>query len=420
MAITNGTEWEIRTTGSSTNGGGFYDSNPGTSVDYSQQAAAQLSLSDIASDGAGTGISSTTGGFTAAMEGNVMYIAGTGFTTGWYQITAYTDTNNITIDRSCGASASGGTGNVGGAWKFAQTLMSTFFSGNSKGNYDKCHVKSGTYTGVWGTSLNNAFGRTYMRLEGYNTTRGDAPTGTNRPLLDLANSGSWFTLSASYQKWSNLRINSTYSGGSNTMINFSSLAPVVRNCKFTRSGFTGCYGVTFTGDLYVAIQCEFVATSGIAVRASGGEEGIIQWSYFHDSTDGFEYSGSSTHGNVIDSCIFDTCTGVATEMYFGSNVSNCTIYNCGTGIKFNSYGCSAYNNILHTCTTGINSQQSNDADHNILYNCTTPRTGGIEAGPNSLTSDPKLSDPANQDFTLDALSPAFNAGAKLGSIVGLP
>ena len=59
-------------------------------------------------------------------------------------------------------------------------------------------------------------------------------------------------------------------------------------------------------------------------------------------------------------------------------------------------------------------------DNNIVYNCTTPWTGGIVAGPNSSTSDPLLADPANQDFTYDATSPAFNTGIKLGAAVGLP
>ena len=74
MALTGGTQWEIRADGDETNGGGFYDRDPGTSVDYCQQAAAQLSLSDLTTDGAGTGLGSVTGGFTAAMVGNIIRI----------------------------------------------------------------------------------------------------------------------------------------------------------------------------------------------------------------------------------------------------------------------------------------------------------------------------------------------------------
>lgn len=110
MALTAGTVCEIRTTGSQNAGGGFYDRNPGTSVDYSQQDSPQLTLTDLATDGAGTGLSSATGGFTAAMAGNLIQITGGTLTAGWYEITAYTDTNNVTIDRSDGLSKSGGNG----------------------------------------------------------------------------------------------------------------------------------------------------------------------------------------------------------------------------------------------------------------------------------------------------------------------
>ena len=106
---------EIRTTGALTNGAIFADLDPGTSVDYSQQNSAELTLTDIATDGAGTGVSSVTGGFTDAMVGNGIYLTGGSVTASWYQITAYIDTNNITIDRSVGLNKTGVTGNIGGA-----------------------------------------------------------------------------------------------------------------------------------------------------------------------------------------------------------------------------------------------------------------------------------------------------------------
>jgi hypothetical protein len=98
MAIDATTIWEFRATnGSATNG-----LNPGTSVDYSDQNSSQLSLTDCATSGIGvTTLTSATGGFTAAMEGNVMYLhTGTNLTDGWYQITGYTDTNTIALDRA--------------------------------------------------------------------------------------------------------------------------------------------------------------------------------------------------------------------------------------------------------------------------------------------------------------------------------
>lgn len=83
-----------------------------------------LIVNDLASNGAGTGISSVTGGFEAGMIGARINISGgTGFTPGNYAVTAYTDTNNITIGTSCGANATGGTGKVNNKTILAATNM---------------------------------------------------------------------------------------------------------------------------------------------------------------------------------------------------------------------------------------------------------------------------------------------------------
>lgn len=109
MAIAASTVWEVRTGGAETNGGGY--SSGGT--DYSQQTSAQLSVTDGASSST-TNLNSATGGFTSAMVGNVLCISGGTLTTGRYQITAYVDTNNVTLDRALNT-GSGSTVKVGGA-----------------------------------------------------------------------------------------------------------------------------------------------------------------------------------------------------------------------------------------------------------------------------------------------------------------
>ena len=117
-ALQSDTTWEVRTTGNNTNGG-CYDTG-GTGTDYSQQDAAQLSLTDLAQNLSSTTLTSATGGFTSAMVDNCIQITGAGsgaFTLGFYEITAFTDTNTVTLDRTACSTAncSGGTGAVGGA-----------------------------------------------------------------------------------------------------------------------------------------------------------------------------------------------------------------------------------------------------------------------------------------------------------------
>src|SRR3954451_13297180 len=93
MAISAGTVWEVRTGGSDSNGGLFTSGQAGAGTDYSQQDAAQLSLTDVVTDGTTT-VTSAVGGFTAAMIGNGINIAGT-----CYMIATRSSTNTITVDR---------------------------------------------------------------------------------------------------------------------------------------------------------------------------------------------------------------------------------------------------------------------------------------------------------------------------------
>jgi len=419
MSIAVDTVWELRVAGAATNGGGFKDLNPGTSVDYSQQDAAQLSLTDIASNGAGTGIYSATGGFTAAMEGNCMYISGTGFTTGWYQIVGYTDANNITIDRSCGVSASGGTGNVGGAWQPNYTDWNLFFNTTNKSNYNISYIKAGTYDTViqGGSALNIAAG--YNQLLGYNTTRDDSPEGTARPFLDFGNTAGYLWYTGAVGVLANIRIDKTYTGNNSNSLYVTGLGDIVRNCKITRSGYTNAYAVRIgIGDVKI-IQCEVVCSSGYAIQSINQSGTNIHFCYIHDSAYGIDNTGSSDEKQIVSNCVIDTITNEGISLYQRSMIRECTIYSCGTGVQFTSQYNTLINTIIKDCTTGISSGQYNYEDNNCLHGNTTDRSGGVVAGPNSISSNPLLSDPANADFTLDATSPCFDAGIKLGPAVGL-
>lgn len=416
MAIATETIWEVRSTGSSTNGGGFKDLNPGTSVDYSQQDAAQLALTDIASDGAGTGISSTTGGFTAAMEGNCIYISGSGFTTGWYQITGYTDTNNITIDRSCGASASGGTGNVGGAWNINVTNFNTFFNSTNKTSDNVVHIKKATWALSWTATATIA--GVYLTVVGYNSTRGDAPDAADRPTIDFGTGPYAMIWSGAYGRCHYINVDFQCTGNSTPTLQASGSGVVLKGCKITRSGYatTAFRHLGSGGSIY---QCEFVSTTGTACQVSAGSI-VMAYSYFHDSVNGLTYSGSGSTGTMIHNCIFDTCSTYGAQAYSWAKMWECTVYNCGTGVRFTSFNSSIVNCILKDCTTGLNAPATCYEDFNTFHGNTTDRTGGVKAGVDSITSDPLLADAANQDFTLSATSPAFNSSLTLGSAVGLP
>lgn len=174
MALSANTQWEVRTAGLDTNGGGFVAGATGT--DFSQQNAKNtvgnnISTTDAVAVGTGV-ITSTTAAFTSAIVGNIIYLqGGTGtLTAGWYQVTVFTSATSITVDRNVGA-GTGITMNIGGA------LLSLGMSGASVVAFNTIWVKTGSYSitsatiNVTGGCLSSAANS--VRVEGYGVTRGD-------------------------------------------------------------------------------------------------------------------------------------------------------------------------------------------------------------------------------------------------------
>jgi hypothetical protein len=403
MTISALTAWEFRaSTGSATNGGGFADLNPGTSVDYSQQAASQLSLTDCATSGIGvTTLTSATGGFTAAMEGNVMYLhTGTNLTDGWYQITGHTDTNTITLDRAPddgGGGVSAGDCEVGGA---LDIITDTFLDNTSvivAGQTiwiknDGTMTLTGTVnvgTTIDGTATNP------INLKGYNTTRADNPTGTNRPLIAAA--GNLFNL-GDYWNIRHLRITTTSTSGF-AVENFCH----VFNVDSYNSSGTGGRDAFNINNSTLAIGCDGQSDNGQAFELISSNC-FLYSCYAHDSADGVQ---GSFNVYVIN-CVIDTCT-VGIDLFDDNSfISNNTIYNCTTGIKeTGGFGVTAIiNNITDACTTGINWSSDFGESNFIDFNCydNTTDVTNVTKGSNAVTGDPGMTDPANGDFSIPSNS----------------
>lgn len=140
MALSGPIAWDVRTTGDDNNGGGFNQSAAGT--DYSQQNAAQKSGTDLAIHASiNTKVQPVAAGVAAADVGNLIKItAGTGFTTGVYEIVSQ-DGTYWTLDRSAGTVGStGGTYKMGGARTTIGSAVGDAVANN------EVHIKSGTYT----------------------------------------------------------------------------------------------------------------------------------------------------------------------------------------------------------------------------------------------------------------------------------
>ena len=399
MAIDAATVWEVRASGSSVNGAGFVDRDPGTSVDYSQQDAAQLSVADLATDGAGTGLSSATGGFTAAMAGNVVQISGGDLTAGWYEITAYTDTNNVTIDRSAGASKSGGTGNVGGAFDFGTALDSDFSSAWALGN--TCYIESGSYTIAEDVlSPSHATIAAPITIVGYITTRSTTPYGTDRPLIDCGEF--YFRILNWWQVY-----NVQFTGTDTYVLNAAGSYGFAINCKATNTSASASRNAFFstTGNMFYA-GCEGISTNGPCFT-----NGYAFNCYAHDCVTGF-HNMFAVYCCIADTCSTSGMSGSSLGMWIGN-----TIYNCGTGINSLSAANRPMflaNNIIDACTTGINADTPTYglAAINCVVDATTPFgtnvASCIQIG--NLTSDPAMTNPAAADFSIGTGSNAYKTG----------
>lgn len=182
MAISGYTNWDIRVGGSDTNGGGFNTDSAGT--DYSQQNSPQLSVSDGACAGTTT-LTSAIGGFTSAMVGNLVYLSSG---PSWYEITAFTDTNTVTIDRA-GPNATGMTLSVGGSLATPGGLGAALTASTTSAGMH-AYLQNGTYT-LSNSVVNTSGGPIQTRsnlfkFAGYNTTHGDLDnqtSQTNKPII---------------------------------------------------------------------------------------------------------------------------------------------------------------------------------------------------------------------------------------------
>ena len=226
------TAWEVRTGGDDNNGGG-YDSTIAGGTDYSQQAAAQFSYTDLVV--ATTSATSAAFPFTVAAAGNVIHIlSGTGCTTGFYQVLSVSGIT-ATLDRTAGTGTC--TARLGGAvqtwYGAAQGIQS---------NSNTIWIRAGTYVQ---TSLPGHFnGCCVTTIVGYSATRGDLSATTaysSNPLITTAtNSVGLVQTCGSYYVFSNVNFTNTAgmpsTGIDNTNGGCNGGSITVYHCQF--SGFT--------------------------------------------------------------------------------------------------------------------------------------------------------------------------------------
>ena len=421
--------WEFRATAGAANSGGGFDTASG-GTDFSNQDSAQLQLTDLATSGIGvTTLTSVTGGFTSAMVGNYIQIrSGTNVTAGFYRVTAHTDTNTVTLDRAPDdgvGGISGGSGDLGGALDILTDAFlddaDVVIAGNT------IHVKNdGTMTLTGAISvLKDGTTNDPIIIDGYNISRGDCPFGANRPVIAAADNNLTFDNSWVFK---NLIVTTTTLSGISADLN-----AMWFNCKSTNSSGSGGRNA-FTGGFgrgaYIA--CEAVSTNGDGIDPISSNC-LILACYIHDSVDGVDHSGTNDNLLRVINCVFDTCTiGLHSGAGDEYTILNNTFYNCTSGMTATSNSVSIFiNNLFDNCTDGVKWDNSgtiitsNMFDYNMWSNNTRDMSwdnGSSEdnssKGPNAITSNVTLTDPANGDFTLPTAAVAIDAGLQMGTNQG--
>lgn len=427
MAVGAGAEWRVRSGGDDTNGGGFDPTLSGAGTDYTDQDSAQLTLTDLATaDGTTTTLTSATGGFTSAMVGNCIKItSGTNFTTGYYFITAYTDTNTVTIDRSpATAAGSGGNGKLGGAFSHFDGVLDTSASGPGSplvaGNViwvrgagsdtpSSSDFTCSTYRQYTAGNLTN--GR--IRWKGYN----------GRPRISVPGL-TWYNIS--HHSWENLECLCT-GNGNNAFGVMSGAYCQVRNCRFDQAGYD-------MPQVWVSkiTDCEFLNSGGTTSASSAtclirSYATTIRNCLFVDQRGPAITSGSDfvefVNNNVIRSRNSTAAINITSDPQFGvcQIVGNIIHDSSGDAIKFATAGWierfivreniitgSGGYGINCAGTTALNDACASQVDRNIYGSGTgiansSGDLNNLSHGPNDETgvTDP-YTDESTDDYTINS------------------
>lgn len=281
-AVQAGMQWDVRTTGSDNNGGGFDPTVSAPGTDYSQQNSPQVAFTDLVVGSTTTQLTSAAHPFSAAYPGNTINITGgSGCTTGHYEILSVSGTT-ATMDRSLGSSASTCTGNLGGS---LQTLTAFVLNNPSFPAGNTVHVQVGTYT----LATNQELLPGPFTLRGYAVTHNDyagrptLTTGTNSPTQMLGCGASWVQ---SNNVFDNVNFSSAASSpGYGIAGNGGSCYGVtIMNAKF--SGFsTAISGDSSAGTNYINSLILFnVEFSGMTAAVDNDGGVVMRGCYLHGQT----------------------------------------------------------------------------------------------------------------------------------------
>lgn len=394
MALAATMVWEVRRGKSGS--GGFVPGGSGS--DYSQQDSPQISdPSDWETKGGTYNklySSSQNANLVAALVDNTIKIAGDGgsgaFTAGTYQITGSGNDaggNYITLDRNCATgNAADGNGVIGGAADI-EDIDSKVVAGNHV--YIKYDATDYAPSGTVSFTANGSVSVDTI-IEGYETTRGDAPGPSgNRPVFACA--GNYFGL-ASYYLVKNIEFETT--GASYALYGVNGITLKNVRAKNTNA-IANRYGA-YIGANPIVIDSEFECTNGRALRIGGLVH--LQHCYFHDSNEALL---SFTTGSSLVFCTIAGCTtGIPIASITDVSILRCTLDGNGVAVSVTTGQFVLRNCQLSNNTTGVNRSSAGREfiDHNNWYNNGTD-VNNCSKGDNATANNPGYGNAGADDFS---------------------
>lgn len=368
-------------------------------MDYSQGTAAIDSGTDLASADGDLNpavITSATHNFTSQEVGNLIHItAGTGWTAGWYEIVSVSG-NAATVDGAVGTDGAktGGTWYLGGAMSLNSTLDDDLFElgrGLNGTGGARFFIKNGTFSlGETVTIAASGGSQAPISIEGYNSLRGDTPTGTNRPTINTgANS---VTLGANWDGY-----NFIISGSATSLLTTGTNSKLVniKSTNLTTTTTRAAFALTGSGSFAFNVEGVSYRGRGVSINSHA----TIIGSYFHDSDVGI-YAGSNGHAfimNTISASNVSNGINIATAQTAKFILNNVTLYGSenttGTGLGIvtgSTGGIRMMNSIIYGFATGIShadTQTVGFSAYNDFFNNDTDVTNW-QKGSNDIAVNP--------------------------------
>jgi hypothetical protein len=285
-----GMQWDVRSTGSDSNGGGYDATVAAPGTDFSQQDAAQVSYTDLVIGATTTQATSAAFPFDSTTPGNVVnIISGTGCTVGRHEALSVSGTT-ATFSESLGTAGSTCTAKLGGSLLTLPTAVIPAATTN------KIHLKFATYTYTTQQVLSPTASGTTIYITGYTTTHGDgAPS---RPTITTATNGvdliGFSTTRSTWTLvWSKINVTSTAATPGNGIVDVNSANAGFYGSDFLVSGFSNCinFGGVSRGTYWEVnstslfnVELKSCSSNGFAffANASGVQAFVGPGTYIHN------------------------------------------------------------------------------------------------------------------------------------------